>query len=98
MCIIGDWHLVSSANLVAVTFLLTNFYPNMLTDFEPAIQPNQQQLGDFEHFPNPRHTIYHIHAPVKLEDGRGMYLPALEALGEFFLSPKKERSPSKMKT
>eukprot|EP00442_Polarella_glacialis_P052143 CAMPEP_0115122048 /NCGR_PEP_ID=MMETSP0227-20121206/46590_1 /TAXON_ID=89957 /ORGANISM="Polarella glacialis, Strain CCMP 1383" /LENGTH=1410 /DNA_ID=CAMNT_0002523905 /DNA_START=19 /DNA_END=4251 /DNA_ORIENTATION=+ len=38
-------------------------------------------LTDFQH------TIYHIHAPVKLEDGRGMYLPALEALHEIAFSP-----------
>jgi len=38
-------------------------------------------LTDFQH------TIYHIHAPVKLEDGRGMYLPALEALHEIAFAP-----------
>jgi len=38
-------------------------------------------LTDFQH------TIYHIHAPVKLEDGRGMYLPALEALHEIAFTP-----------
>jgi len=38
-------------------------------------------LTDFQH------TIYHIHSPVKLEDGRGMYLPALEALNEIAFSP-----------
>lgn len=38
-------------------------------------------LTDFQH------TIYHIHAPVKLEDGRGMYLPALEALYEIAFAP-----------
>jgi len=38
-------------------------------------------LTDFQH------TIYHIHAPVKLEDGRGLYLPALEALNEIAFAP-----------
>jgi len=38
-------------------------------------------LTDFQH------TIYHIHAPVKLEDGRGMFLPALEALHEIAFVP-----------
>mmetsp|Transcript_25041 Transcript_25041/g.74491 ORF Transcript_25041/g.74491 Transcript_25041/m.74491 type:complete len:1413 (-) Transcript_25041:44-4282(-) len=38
-------------------------------------------LTDFQH------TIYHIHSPVKLEDGRGMYLPALEALNEIAFAP-----------
>jgi len=38
-------------------------------------------LTDFQH------TIYHIHAPVQLEDGRGMFLPALEALNEIAFAP-----------
>lgn len=38
-------------------------------------------LTDFQH------TIYHIHAPVKLEDGREMYIPALEALHEIAFAP-----------
>lgn len=38
-------------------------------------------LTDFQH------TIYHIHAPVKLEDGRSMYLPVLEALHEITFTP-----------
>eukprot|EP00929_Paragymnodinium_shiwhaense_P123816 TRINITY_DN9810_c1_g1_i2.p1 TRINITY_DN9810_c1_g1~~TRINITY_DN9810_c1_g1_i2.p1 ORF type:complete len:1528 (-),score=512.78 TRINITY_DN9810_c1_g1_i2:225-4733(-) len=38
-------------------------------------------LTDFQH------TIYHIHAPVKLEDGREMYMPALEALHEIAFAP-----------
>lgn len=38
-------------------------------------------LTDFQH------TIYHIHAPVKLEDGRDMYMPALEALHEIAFAP-----------
>lgn len=38
-------------------------------------------LTDFQH------TIYHIHAPVKLEDGRQMFLPTLEALHEIAFAP-----------
>jgi predicted Zn-dependent peptidase len=38
-------------------------------------------LTDFQH------TIYHVHAPVEMEDGRGMYLPALEALNEIAFAP-----------
>lgn len=38
-------------------------------------------LTDFQH------TIYHIHAPVRLEDGRGMYTLALEALHEIAFAP-----------
>eukprot|EP00913_Durusdinium_trenchii_P022893 g21495.t1 len=38
-------------------------------------------LTDFQH------TIYHVHAPVKLEDGRSMYLPCLEALYEIAFAP-----------
>lgn len=33
-----------------------------------------------QHLQHLRHTIYHVHAPVKLEDGRSMYLPCLEAM------------------
>jgi len=38
-------------------------------------------LTDFQH------TIYHIHAPVSLEDGRELYVPALEALHEIAFAP-----------
>lgn len=38
-------------------------------------------LTDFQH------TIYHIHAPVKMEDGRSMYPLALEALSEIAFGP-----------
>lgn len=38
-------------------------------------------LTDFQH------TIYHIHSPVKLEDGRNMFIPALEALHEIAFAP-----------
>jgi len=38
-------------------------------------------LTDFQH------TIYHIHSPLTLEDGRDMYKPALEALNEIAFMP-----------
>lgn len=38
-------------------------------------------LTDFQH------TIYHIHAPCQLEDGRNMYYPSLEALQEIAFAP-----------
>lgn len=39
-------------------------------------------LTDFQH------TIYHVHSPVKQEDGRNMYIPVLEALNEMAFAPK----------
>jgi len=41
-------------------------------------------LTDFQH------TIYHVHAPVCLEDGRSMYMPTLEALHEIVFAPDRE--------
>jgi predicted Zn-dependent peptidase len=38
-------------------------------------------LTDFQH------TIYHIHAPNKLENGRDMFIPALGALNEIAFEP-----------
>eukprot|EP00930_Biecheleria_cincta_P068404 TRINITY_DN5579_c0_g3_i1.p1 TRINITY_DN5579_c0_g3~~TRINITY_DN5579_c0_g3_i1.p1 ORF type:complete len:1399 (+),score=257.63 TRINITY_DN5579_c0_g3_i1:47-4243(+) len=38
-------------------------------------------LTDFQH------TIYHIHAPCQLEDGRNMYYTSLEALNEIAFAP-----------
>ena len=76
-------------------FLVNQFLSQHVDRFWASNPTKSATTGWFWTLPNLRHTIYHIHAPVKLEDGRGMYLPALEATGRVFPFPKKRKEPLK---